>query len=300
MARNLQNQQNIVPPDVIYPFGRIKDNPGDNTGTPINEALYGDIHQFFAKLFNHSGLTYNNLPDNNTNGFQLWEALRAGIAKFKDIEIYGSSQTLTNSIFGKLAVHFNLSQTASTFVLPPAALVDLYKRVPIVNTAVGDLMIQAGIGDSISGYSTIVLKSGSSAEFVISNAGIWYVLNIHRKESTDLIKKIIDIGSWDMDALGQKVVPHGLTLSKIRSVQVFIIDDGGFTVVPLTSVVNLGASFLAGGTVQWDGANITLRRFDDSFAGNIVGGTSQSAFDDVAYDSTAINRGYIVIEYLQN
>ena len=76
MARSLINKENVEPVDGDYPYGRIKDNTGSDDGTPVNEDVYGDFHQFFAKMFSESGLTYNELPDNDYSGFQLFEALK--------------------------------------------------------------------------------------------------------------------------------------------------------------------------------------------------------------------------------
>lgn len=75
MARSLALKPNTETPDSDYPFGRIRDRSGATNGTGVNENVYGDIHQFFAKLFSESGLTYNELPDNDYSGFQLYEAL---------------------------------------------------------------------------------------------------------------------------------------------------------------------------------------------------------------------------------
>lgn len=60
----------------VYPNGRIKDNTGPNDGTPVNEFIYGDIHENKDKLLRLAGITHNNLPDNELNGYQLIEALR--------------------------------------------------------------------------------------------------------------------------------------------------------------------------------------------------------------------------------
>lgn len=76
MARELQNQTNVNPPDSDYPYGRIRNRNGATPGTPVSEELYGDMHQFFAKLMNEGGITPNDLPDNDYNGYQLWEAFR--------------------------------------------------------------------------------------------------------------------------------------------------------------------------------------------------------------------------------
>lgn len=77
MAIKLEDKLNTIPPDVTYPFGDIKDDPGDDTGTPVNRAVYADHHQFFAKLLDNSGIVINDLPDDDVNGFQLFDALLA-------------------------------------------------------------------------------------------------------------------------------------------------------------------------------------------------------------------------------
>ena len=77
MARNKATLQNIDlsnPSD--YLNGRIKDNTGSGDGTPVNERVYGDFHQLVAKLMNLSGLAFNNLPENETNGYQFIDSLR--------------------------------------------------------------------------------------------------------------------------------------------------------------------------------------------------------------------------------
>ncbi len=73
--RPLKNKPNVIAPTSIYPYGRVKDNPGDGTGTPVNEQVYGDIHQFFEKLMADAGMSPNNAPESVYDGFQLNEAL---------------------------------------------------------------------------------------------------------------------------------------------------------------------------------------------------------------------------------
>lgn len=75
MATNKADLQNIDKSDLLnYPNGRIKDDDGSGNGTPVNRTVYGDIHEFFARVMNLSGTAYNGLPDNITNGYQLVEA----------------------------------------------------------------------------------------------------------------------------------------------------------------------------------------------------------------------------------
>lgn len=72
----LQNKPNVQAPTVAYPFGKSTDNTGTNNGFPLNSETLEDYHQFFEKMFAESGLVANGLPDNATNGFQLWNAFR--------------------------------------------------------------------------------------------------------------------------------------------------------------------------------------------------------------------------------
>lgn len=76
MARTLAGKTNTDAPLFPYPFGKIRDNPGNNTGTAVNENVYGDFHQFFEGLLSIGSITPNNLAENGTNGFQYSVALQ--------------------------------------------------------------------------------------------------------------------------------------------------------------------------------------------------------------------------------
>ena len=71
MARGIQNFPNVIAPDADYLDGDVKDAPN---GTPVNKLTMSDIYQFFAKVMREAGLTFNNLPDNESNGYQLYAA----------------------------------------------------------------------------------------------------------------------------------------------------------------------------------------------------------------------------------
>lgn len=79
MALDIIDKTNTDAPDGTYPYGKIRDNTGANDGTPVDVEVYGDFHQFFARLMAIAGLVANGIPDNLTNGFQLFEALGAYI-----------------------------------------------------------------------------------------------------------------------------------------------------------------------------------------------------------------------------
>ncbi len=75
MAYSLENKPNVDAPDSDYPYGKIRDNNGSGNGTPVNTLVYGDFHQFFAKLMAEAGISPNELPDSDYSGFQLFESL---------------------------------------------------------------------------------------------------------------------------------------------------------------------------------------------------------------------------------
>lgn len=70
----LATKTNVDAPSAAYPFGKIRNKTLSVAGTPVDVEVYGDMHQFFEKMFDASGITANGLPDNVTNGFQLYEA----------------------------------------------------------------------------------------------------------------------------------------------------------------------------------------------------------------------------------
>lgn len=84
--KRLQDKTNVIAPTAEYPYGSVKDNPGDNSGTPANRDLFSDSMQLMEKLIAESGITANGLPDNATNGFQLYEAFRKLTHPFKGYE----------------------------------------------------------------------------------------------------------------------------------------------------------------------------------------------------------------------
>jgi len=94
--------------------------------------------------------------------------------------------------------------------------------------------------------------------------------------------KIVEIGAWDMDATSSLNVAHGLTQTKIRGLQVLIYEDDGTRILQIDRADSSGVS---SGRAQITSTNIELFR--------ISGG----AFDNTDYNSTGINRGYIVITY---
>lgn len=80
--RSLKNKPQVIAPTSTYPHGRIQDDDGSGTkGTPVDEQVYGDSHQFFSQLMVDGGLTPNEIAENEYDGFQLNTALGLFIDK---------------------------------------------------------------------------------------------------------------------------------------------------------------------------------------------------------------------------
>lgn len=115
MARDKALQTNIDNSDPVnYPNARIKNNTGAGDGTPVNEQVYGDIHETFAKLMRRALLSYNHLPENETKGYQYIQALEflaTDNDKIKTMYALGST--------GKVGTTINLDRlrTDESFIM---------------------------------------------------------------------------------------------------------------------------------------------------------------------------------------
>lgn len=105
MAIQLLLKPQVDPADSEYPFGKIRDdsNTGADDGTPVNTEVYGDFHQFFAKIINVGGITYNNQPDNAYDGFQYYDALVAVI----NLGIYARETVITAETWTPITLQNN-------------------------------------------------------------------------------------------------------------------------------------------------------------------------------------------------
>ena len=107
MAIRLKDKPNTQQPivgNLDYPYGKIKDNDGGGNGTPVNELVYNDSHQFFERLIQLSGIVANGLREGLGGVFQYYEALIITIklwAAFKgEIRMLGSVDSVLGSFNG--------------------------------------------------------------------------------------------------------------------------------------------------------------------------------------------------------
>jgi len=102
--------------------------------------------------------------------------------------------------------------------------------------------------------------------------------------SAVLRPKVIEIGDWDMDFTKTVQVAHGLTIAKIRSLDVMIRNDPDTSHFPLNYPEQINYTDTQG-SFRADAVNIVMSR------------TANGIFDDVVFDSTDYNRGWITIWY---
>jgi len=104
---------------------------------------------------------------------------------------------------------------------------------------------------------------------------------------TNLRFKTIEIGDWDMDATTNVTVAHGLTIANVRTAQLMIRSDSATVGVPSGGG---NTNEAAPETDVWIEALSTT----DVALSRRTGGV----FDNVNYDSTSFNRGWITIGYV--
>lgn len=188
MARNKSLQINIDGTDLPnYPDKRIRDNDGSGNGTPINEVVYGDIHEFFAKAMRLYAISFSGLPDNTANGYQFIQAIKS-LASKND---YLLSLTSAGGLL-QIPVKLGLLDDGESFVVLAAAdraaetqIVGTLDAVPvakvvtfkggnylagdyirIVNTAAGVDLIRLADGDALNAIADDFgfLKAASQIE----------------------------------------------------------------------------------------------------------------------------------------
>ena len=134
--------------------------------------------------------------------------------------------------------------------------------------------------------SSTTLHAGTTVE---GHAGV-----IAGHGNATLLKKVINMGDWNMDTTNELSLAHGLGASwkNVRSIKGMLRDDTDSAYYCIPTAVQLvdgHADLFFGrllGEPAIDATNIHLFR------------TTGGAFDNAGFDSTPFNRGWITIEYV--
>ena len=109
MAVKLENKVNIDAPDATWPFGNTRNNTGANDGTPYDQPTMTDYIQFFHKMMLESGIAYNDIVDNETNGWQFFLAL---VENIKQTILNGTDLVTTLSIQANAVTNAKIANNA--------------------------------------------------------------------------------------------------------------------------------------------------------------------------------------------
>ncbi len=194
MAIGIENYPNIDGPDSDYPKGKIRDNTGAGDGTPVDTEVYGDVHQFLAKLLRMAGITANALPDNEYSGFQYIQALMTnGFRSFSNPIIKALLQTegyIDNDLIVLSGVDITISNSGNTLSCSPGEIYYNGKTYTVASIP-GGLTKTGGqvflyIIDDEDAYTITFITGAPGAPYAIAELGDASVKNL-----VDLIQ-----GTW--------------------------------------------------------------------------------------------------------
>ena len=128
--------------------------------------------------------------------------------------------------------------------------------------------------------------TGKSATYATSagTAGTASTANKLTDGSHNIFVTLLDIGDWDMQNVASVSIPHGLTLSNIRSVQGLIRQDDGSYSVGLIPYIMTAAE---------PDAYINQVTATDIVLARKAGGTFVSSY----WNATSYNRGWLVVTH---
>jgi hypothetical protein len=185
MAIKLTDKPNTEAPSANYPYGNIVDNDGSLNGTPVNKLVYADLHQFFERLMALAGVTHNGLPENNSNGFQLTQALDVfARALTADTTQNG---TVTRATIGEVN-----TQTDIAKVVTPKTLSDTYgvvhnsgtERLTKKIVSIGDWDMDSSPTTTIAHGLSDFTKIKAVEVMILNDAGnAIYPLNLYNSTS---------------------------------------------------------------------------------------------------------------------
>lgn len=137
-----------------------------------------------------------------------------------------------------------------------------------------------GVPRSVHSVRKIVLTQGLTGTGAFDYSTIVFIQDVSPKT------KRIAIGDWNMDVTVGVNVAHGLDFTKITNVSVMIISDTSAIITELTTKIDNATSGSPGGGFFLTSTNVVLERLTGGY------------YDQVGYDSTSFNRGYVIITYV--
>ena len=161
--------------DGTYPLGKIRDDSGDGiSGSQVNAEFMNDYVQCMEKIFAESGLTANGYPDNDANGYELFEGFKTFFRKY--LRPYNTYHAQIKAEYGAnpVAVKVYINEIVGSITLTRAAFGNWNILIP--NCLVAKVSFSwTPIDYNNAGYSVItdVFQSGSNVQcsFLTNNFG---------------------------------------------------------------------------------------------------------------------------------
>src|SRR6478609_825295 len=180
MAKGLGNYPNIIPASADFPNGQIKDNPGDGSGTPVNQFTNSDIQEFFAKMMRVAGITPNGNFDKDSNN----EFLRSMVKLFDgdwttitstadvSVNIPSPSTIVGYRMMYKQTFRDVICSFYVGFTTAVTSYVDIYLPLPINADTSVDVVGSCAIGNTTTNICGKVSLLGPATLFVRSQGSI--------------------------------------------------------------------------------------------------------------------------------
>jgi len=248
--------------------------------------------------------------------------LKFEVDNYKVTAVAGNVRTVTAaSVTGSVddsLVECDTTSNDITYTLPDAALM-AGKLLQIAKTVAGNTLTVAAAGGQLVNGAASITYTAVNATGVFQSSGTGYrvfqtvgdattlggyeadagttaetipVRDVNGDLPGDILGNaatatkvgvlnvtVIEIGDWDMDATASVTVAHGLDVSKIRKVEAMVRDDAGTALLPIW----YSASGSSGGSVEVLSGDVLLYRL------------AGSVFDNVSYNATTFNRGWITV-----
>jgi hypothetical protein len=197
--RILSNISNTDAISGTYPNGRIRNKNTVSSppvvGTPIVEEIYGDIVLYFQKLVSFVGITFNDLPDNETNGYQTLNSI------FKLAHKVSKRYSRTISLNNENAYSVNVNPVPVGISMNVLAidLSDTAHHSGVVNYTLNDdtssamFNLSMTLSGTAPGDNTLHIKS-SAGKTIVSFVRLAMGADINKKFI--LLKTDLDNDNW--------------------------------------------------------------------------------------------------------
>lgn len=247
----LASKVNVDAPSSAYPYGNVRNNPGDSSGTPVDVSLVGDAMQFFEALMANVGYSANGQPESATYGFQLMAALAQFCKNI--VTLFIASQTQVNN--GTDANSF----VTSSFVMP--SRLKAYLDTTVISTLTDPVV--TSIAKLYSAYRSITFSTSN----VTAGAGTLPAVSGSAKVKIWPDKTFIANGTLNMTTSGVTSHVHidfgaitGMTNFVSTGATIVYVNDSNYQLVATPNGTNIFLIELDGTGIV-DGTYILLFQF---------------------------------------